>query len=150
MDYDTLLIEGDNLNVIIKEFDLKTKDGLCYGNRIAINKSLTNIKKGCVLAEEIGHYLLTVGDILNQSKLRNIKQEKLARNWSYEKMIPLISIINAYNYGVCNKFELAEYLNVTLEFLQECVEYYHCKYGLSTRFNDFIIKFSPLTVLKIS
>lgn len=149
MDYDTLLTESDSINIIVKEFDLKTAKGLCLGNRIAINKSLTTIEKGCVLAEEIGHHLLTVGDILDQTKLCNIKQEKLARNWSYEKMIPLPSIINAYKYGISNKFELAEYLNVTVEFLQECINYYNCKYGLSTRYKEFIISFSPLTVLKL-
>lgn len=149
MDYDTLLIESDNINVIVKEFNLKTVDGLCLGNRIAIDKSLTTIKKGCILAEELGHYFLTVGDILDQTQLRNIKQEKLARNWSYEKMIPLTSIINAYMYGVTNKFELADYLNVTVEFLQESINYYKCKYGISTRYKDFVIKFSPLKVYKI-
>ncbi|MGL4741090.1 MAG: ImmA/IrrE family metallo-endopeptidase [Sarcina sp.] len=150
MDYDTLLIESDNMNVIVKEFDLKTVDGLCFDNRIAIDKNLTTIKKGCVLAEELGHYLLTVGDILDQSKLRNRKQEKLARNWSYEKMIPLKSIINAYMYGVTNKFELADYLNVTIEFLQESINYYITKFGLSTIYKDFMIKFSPLAVFKLS
>ena len=150
MDYNTLLFESDNMNVIIRELDLKTKDGLCFNNRIGINMKLSTIKKGCVLAEELGHYLLTVGDILDQSNIHNRKQEKLARNWSYEKMIPLRSIINAYMYGVNNKFELADFLNVTVEFLQECMDYYHSKYGLSTRYNDFIIRFSPLTVLKIS
>ena len=150
MDYNTLLFESDNMNVIIREFDLKTKEGLCFDNRIAINTSLSTVKKGCVLAEELGHYLLTVGNIVDQSNLRNRKQEKLARNWSYEKMIPLRSIINAHKYGVNNKFELADFLNVTVEFLQECMDYYHSKYGLSTKYNDFIINFSPLTVLKTS
>ena len=76
MGYDELLIEADNLKVTVKEMNLKLYDGLCVGNRIAIRKAIkTNTAKRCVLAEELGHYFYTVGDITDQTKVENRKQE---------------------------------------------------------------------------
>ena len=78
MTYDELLIEADKLGIIVKELDLKTRDGHCKGNKIAIHKNLSNYEKACVLAEELGHYYLTVGDIKNQKDINNKKQVNTA------------------------------------------------------------------------
>jgi len=40
-------------------------------------------KKG-TLAEELGHHFLSFRDIRDQSKLVNLKQEKIARAWGNE------------------------------------------------------------------
>lgn len=55
--------------------------------------------KKCVLAEELGHYHTTVGDILDLSTASNQKQEYRARLWTYDKMIGLSGIISAYKTG---------------------------------------------------
>lgn len=144
MNYDTLLEEAFAHDITVKEIDLKTKDGLCYGNRIAISKRLkTDREKCCVLAEELGHYHLTVGDITDQTKLQNMKQESLARRWGYEKLIGIIDIVNAFNLGLKNKYEMAEHLNVTEEFLEEAINYYKEKYGVYYEIDDYIICFEP-------
>ena len=95
MNYENLLIEADKLGVIVKEFKLRTVDGKCYGNRIAINSSLTQEEKACVLAEELSHYLFTVGDITDQTNPSNRKQELIARRKSYEKLVTPEDIINS-------------------------------------------------------
>lgn len=143
MTYDELLIEADELGIIVKELDLKTRDGHCKGNRIAIHKGLSNYEKACVLAEELGHYFLTVGDITNQKDINNRKQELLARRWGYNKKIGLIGLIEAFENGCKNRYEIAEYLNVTIEYLNEAIEYYANKYGVMHRIDDYIIYFSP-------
>ncbi|AVP54490.1 hypothetical protein OR62_05375 [Clostridium tetani] len=151
MSYDTLLDEAFNNDIMVKEIDLKTKDGLCYGNRIAINKKLTtNREKSCILAEELGHFYTTVGDITDQSKIVNLKQEVRARRWSYEKLIGIIDLVNAYNNGARDKYTLADYLNVTEEFLEEAINYYKTKYGLYYEIDNYLIYFEPtLGVMKI-
>lgn len=141
--YDELLIEADELGIIVKELDLKTRDGRCKGNRIAIHKDLSNYEKACVLAEELGHYHKTVGDITNQKDITNRKQELVARRWGYNKNIGLIGLINAFEYGCLNRYEIAEYLNVTVEYLNEALEYYESKYGTIHRIDNYIIYFSP-------
>ena len=143
MTYDELLIEADKLGVIVKEANLRTRDGHCKGNKIAIHKSLSNYEKSCVLAEEIGHYFYTVGDIRNQKNINNRKQEVIARRWGYNKKIGLIGLISAFEYGCKNKYEIAEFLNVTIEYLNEAIEYYTSKYGTMHIVDDYIIYFSP-------
>lgn len=61
----------------------------------------------------------------------------------------MVDIINAYRYGVRNKHELAEYLDVTEDFLYEAIEYYRCKYGIYYKIDTYIIYFEPLGVMKI-
>ena len=149
MTYDNLLDECVNLGINIKELTLRGSDGRCKGNRIAINKKLSTKEKKCVLAEEMGHYHKTVGDILDQSNINNIKQEIIARRWSYEKLISILDIINAYRSGVKNRYELADYLDVTEEFLIETIEYYKCKYGIYYQIDNYLIYFEPLGVMEI-
>lgn len=143
MTYEELLIEADKLGIIVKEADLKTKEEHCYGKRIAIHKYLSNYEKACVLAEELGHYYLTVGDITNQLYINNKKQELLARRWGYNKKIGLIGFIKAFESGCVNRYEMAECLNVTVDYLNEAIEYYASKYGIMHRIDDYIIYFSP-------
>lgn len=150
MCYENLLNECSDLGIKVKEVVLKSADGRCKGNRIAINKNLsTQTEKKCILAEELGHYHTTYGDIRDQTKIENVKQEIIARRWGYEKLVGMVDIINAYRYGVRNRHELAEYLDVTEEFLCEAIEYYKCKYGICYKIDTYLIYFEPLGVMKI-
>ena len=147
MNYENLLIEADKLGVIVKEFKLRTVDGKCYGNRIAINSSLTQEEKACVLAEELSHYLFTVGDITDQTNPSNRKQELKARRWSYEKIVTPEGIINSILSGIDNIYDLSENLNVTEEFLIECIKHYKRKYGVYYVGKTHLLTFEPLNVI---
>ena len=148
MEYENLLREADELNVIVKEKHLKTKDGLCYGKRIAINNQLeSNEEKVCILAEELGHYCTTIGDITDQTKVENRKQELLARRWAYQKLIGPCDLIRAYKDGIKGTYNLAEYLGVTEEFFIDAIEYYKSKYGLFYKIDTYILIFEPLGVV---
>lgn len=149
MNYEELLQEADNSNLITKEKPLLANKGRIKGNRIAIKKDLSTVEKGCVLAEELGHHHLTVGSILDQSIANNRKQEELARLWGYNKLIGLNGIINAYKAHCKNKYEMAEYLNVTVDFLEEAIERYTSKYGFCIQFDNYLISFSPLAVMEL-
>lgn len=144
MGYEDLLKEAESLNVIIKEKKLKLRDGLCCGNRIAINTGIETLKKkNGTLAEEIGHFETSSGNILDQSKVTNRKQEKRARNWAYEKLAGIIDIIEAFKKGARNKYELAEYLNITDEFLEQAIQHYREKYGSHFKIDTYVIYFIP-------
>lgn len=144
MDYNTLLEEALKNSINVKELDLKARDGLCYGNRIAISKRLkTNKEKYCVLAEELGHHYLTVGDITNQKEINNRKQEYKARRWAYEKLVGIVSIINAFEKGIRTKYDLSEYLNITEQFLDEAIKHYKEKYGLYYEIDNYLVYFEP-------
>lgn len=144
MTYDELLIEAEQLGIIVKEIKMRTKKGRCYGNRIAINNKLSDKEKACVLAEELGHYHLTVGNIINQKEnFNNSKQELIARRWGYDKKIGLLGLIRAFEHGCIGKTEISEFLNITEEYFDECIEYYRSKYGVMHQIDHYIIYFIP-------
>lgn len=124
--YETLMAEYDHL--IIEEHSMKS-DGLYGDGCIWINKNMTTAEKRCILAEELGHHHTTVGDILDQSDIGNRKQERKARAWAYEKMVPLNSIKQALTVGCREPWEMAEYLDVDERFLREALQYYEEVYG---------------------
>ncbi len=142
--YEKLLIEADQEGLIAKEKPLYSHDGMIYKNRIAIRQDIpTQKQKACVLAEELGHHHTTTGNILDQSNTENRKQELRARVWAYNKMIGLAGLLRAYQHGCRNRFEVADYLDVTEEFLDECLAYYRNQYGICTRVDNYVIYFEP-------
>ena len=149
--YQMLLNDADRQNVAVYERPMGSKIRGLYGdNVIWLNRGLpTYTDKVCVLAEEIGHYYTTSGNILDQKKIINVKQEKRARDWAYEKLMPLGMVIKAFEASVCNRYELAEFLGVTEYFLGQAIEHYREKFGLYTVWEEYLIYFDPLEVLKL-
>ncbi len=149
--YEALITKAksDDLYIIEKTFYSDAK-GLIKDNKIAINTVIsTSIEKTCVLAEELGHYYTSAGDILDQSLTENRKQETLARRWAHKELIPLSTFIEAYEVGVKNRYELAEFLEVTEEFISEALAHYKNKFGLYYTLEKYIIYFDPLGVYKM-
>lgn len=151
MSYEDLLKEAEKEEIEIFENNHIGKlKGLYVDNTITLNSDIqTEIEKKCILAEELGHYHTSSGDIRDQSKIENRKQEIRARRWGYEKLVGIIDIINAHKYGVKNRHELAEYLNVTEEFIEEVIIHYRLKYGLYFKVDNYVVYFEPLAVMEI-
>ena len=144
MNYEALLEEAHQEGLVVKEKPLKYNNGRIKGKRIAIRQDIeTNTEKTCVLAEELGHHHTSVGNILDMSDVRNRKQERQARLWAYNKLIGLSGIIEAFEHGCQSRFEIAEYLDVTEEFLEECLACYRNKYGVGTTLDNYYIMFIP-------
>ena len=153
MTYENLLQEAADDNVyVIESVPFRSQaEGLINNDVIGINRTVRDSnRRACVLAEELGHYHTTVGDILDQSYTGNRKQEYRARLWSYNKMIGLRGIIDCHNAGCQTAYEMAEHLGVTEEFLQEAIQCYRNKYGIYTIFDNYVIYFEPvLSVLEL-
>nr|WP_107841719.1 ImmA/IrrE family metallo-endopeptidase [Metasolibacillus meyeri] len=149
--YENLMYEADQLDIRIFEkwMPYSTK-GLYADNVIWINKHIpSQIEKACVLAEEMGHYHTSSGDILDLKNVVSLKQELNARRWAYKKLVPLHKIIQAHKLHIANRYELADYLNVTENFLDDALEWYTSKYGLSVSIDNFTICFEPLGVIEL-
>lgn len=151
MTYEEMQILHDDLNIV--EMDLSEVSGLkgLYVNgHIAINAKMSDIEKACVLAEELGHHYTSVGNILDMTSAANRKQEHQARLWAYNKQIGLFGLVRAFEHGCQNRFEIAEYLEVTEEFLEECIECYRNKYGICKQVDNYVVYFIPqLSVMKL-
>lgn len=143
-------LDRQNLEVIEVNFKGKIK-GLYYDKTIAIDSKIdTEREKNCIVAEEIGHYYTSSGNILDQGDIKNVKQEKRARNWGYEKLVPLEALIEAFEKGIRTRNELSDYLNVTEEFLKEAIQHYKEKYGVYCEIQNYAVYFEPnLIVLKM-
>ena len=101
--YEELLDRAVDEGCIVKEVDFKAYDGLIVGNKIGIRKTIpTTRQKTSVLGEELSHYLLTVGNILDQSDANNRKQEHSARQLAHNMLIGLDGFIKAYEHGCRN------------------------------------------------
>ncbi|AGC67408.1 phage protein [Thermoclostridium stercorarium subsp. stercorarium DSM 8532] len=147
--YEFLLIKADNEGINVYEKEIGKLKGLYFDGNIIINSSIeTNSEKACILAEELGHHYTTHGNILNQCKVENRKQERRARAWAYERLVSLNSLIEASKHCIRNRFELAEFLGVSERFIDEAIQYYKEKYGICHKVGDYIVYFEPLGVLK--
>lgn len=123
--------------------------GLYADNTIAIDKNMRPTAKACILAEELGHHYTSHGDIIEQSKLVNRKQELRARGWAFEKLLPLEKFVAAFEHGCRNLFEIADFLDVTETFITESVEYYKRKYGIfAVSESGHVVYFDPLGVMR--
>ncbi|CCZ34601.1 putative uncharacterized protein [Firmicutes bacterium CAG:646] len=158
--YELLLQNAHDENVSVYEnFDLNGDEtcssrlcGLYLNGNVALDKDLdTAVEKSCILAEELGHHYTTYGNILSQDSVSNQKQELRARMWAYNKLIGLMGIIKSYEHGCQTYHEMAEYLDVTEEFLRDALEKYRQKYGVCTTVDNYIIYFEPgLGVVKMN
>lgn len=149
MKYNALLNEANAEGISIKERPFKTYDGRIKGKDIYLRKDMNTAEKSCVLAEELGHYYTTVGDILDMNVSENRKQERQARLWGYNRVIGLFGLIRAYEHGCKDKYEIAEYLDVTEEYLEDCINCYQDKYGEYKTVDNYTIYFIPnLMILK--
>ena len=142
--YELLAAEAYSIGLTVKEKPLYGSDGLIKGRRIAIRQDIPTLaKKADVLAEELGHYYTTVGNILDQENVGARKQERAARIWAYNLRIPLLDLVKAYKAHCQNTFEMAEYLDVSEDTLKEALEFYRQKYGTGTMVGDYYIRFKP-------
>ena len=131
MTYEELQLK--NKEIPIKEMNLSEGSGLkglYYNGSIAIEKNLTSTEKTCVLAEELGHHYTAIGNILDQQKVANAKQELHARTWAYNECVGLIGIVKAFEAGCQSLYEMAEYLEVTENFLKDALEAYRRRFRL--------------------
>lgn len=142
--YEYLLNEAHSQQLITVESPLRANKGRIVGDMIAIKSDMTDTEKQCVMAEELGHYYTSVGDILDQESVDNRKQELKARLWAYKRLLPLDCFISAFRSGCNSLYEYADYLNVTEAFLRDALNRYKQIYGTDwVRFDNYAIRFCP-------
>lgn len=141
----------DGIDVIDCSFQSNRIKGLCCDNVIGINANMdTSAEKTCVLAEELGHHYTTYGNIIDQSKTENRKQERTARIYAYNKLITLEKLALSKEAGCRNRYEIAEFLEVSEEFLQEALDTFKEIYSAGChQLGEYLICFDPLNIYRI-
>ena len=134
----------NDVEIIQHHFGSDRIKGLYCDKIIALSDSLkTTTEKACVLAEELGHYHTSSGNIIDTSIVQNQKQEMRARMLAYDRQVGLIGIVESFRAGCQTLSEMAEFLEVTEQFLKEALERYRQKYGIYTTVDNYIIYFEP-------
>jgi len=121
MTYEDLVAKYEG-EIEITEHSMINK-GLYGDNVVWIRKDLTDTEKKCILAEEIGHCRLTVGDITDQHDINNQRQELKARVWAYNQLLSIDRVIDAAGKGYTQPHEMAEYLEVDEQFLRDYLKH---------------------------
>ena len=101
-------------------------------NAIALNYDNigTYIEEKCVLTEELGHYYYDATYSLYCQDLQVIsKQERKAKKWAYNILVPYEDLRRAVLSGKTSILPLAEYFDVTTQFMSNCITFYLEKYG---------------------
>ncbi|MGN0384565.1 MAG: ImmA/IrrE family metallo-endopeptidase [Lachnospiraceae bacterium] len=144
--YEDLASGEDAKDIIIynRNFVSSRIKGLYCDGSVAISNNIdTNAERACILAEELGHHATSSGNILDQNGAGNRKQERTARLWAYNRLVGLDGLIDCYKAGCRSRYEIAEHLDITEEFLSDALECYRQKYGIYTIFDNYVIYFEP-------
>ncbi|MGE7426333.1 ImmA/IrrE family metallo-endopeptidase [Staphylococcus capitis] len=146
--FEELCIKNDWIEIEETNRLPKFQPGFYINGKIYINSNLSETRKAEVLYEELAHHKLTYGNILDQSKWINRKFESYAKRHGYEAALPLRIIVEAHHYGVSNLYELAQYVQLSEEYVTEILKHYKNKYGIGTHYGNYAITFEPLRVFK--
>lgn len=65
------------------------------------------------------------------------------------RLVPFSKIIQAHKLHIVNRYELADFLNVTEDFLDDALDWYKSKYGLYVSIDNFTVCFEPLGVIEM-
>ncbi len=99
-------------------------DNMCY---IAIDNELTAAEEKVCLAHELGHCeTMSFYNIYSPLDIRG-KHERRADCWAIGELIPKQEYFRALHKGYTQLNDLADYFDVTPEFMQKAVDYYNSK-----------------------
>lgn len=119
------IAESNNISVFNAKIDANGYYFNVNNNpTIIINNNLSSKEEELVLAEEVAHYSVGVTPTLPfandyYSKLIRSKNEFKAFKWLQDKLIPY----DMQKYKYHTLWELAEELNIPVEFIEKTIEY---------------------------
>lgn len=144
--FESLLQQAADAGVEVHAAPMRGHDGLYYDECVILNTDLkTTAEKACVLAEELGHHYTASGDITGRSVTAR-KQENRGRKVAYEMLVPIDALADALR--TCrSRFEIAEQLQITEEFLNDAVEHYFQRYGCCIQTQYGMLYFRPLGLM---
>lgn len=136
MNLDNLYSLTEKEKIKVYDWHIEDADGAYINidkiNAIALNYDNigTYIEEKCVLAEELGHYYYDATYSLYCQDLQVIsKQERKAKKWAYNVLVPYEDLRRAVLSGKTSILPLAEYFDVTTQFMSNCIAFYLEKYG---------------------
>ena len=120
------LVNNENLNIV--NWKMKNK-GRIIDKYIFMDYSQihTKTEEKCLLAEELGHYYHSAYYTLSSSKADIDRAEYRANKWKCLVCITKQALLDCYNKGLSNEFEIAEELEVEPDMVKFAYDYYFVK-----------------------
>ena len=112
-------------NVKARIFEIDNKYYIALDN----NQIDTSIEEKEILAEELGHYFCNALYYINSGKELKDKCELRAKKWAYSVLVPLQKLQEKIAQGF-NLYELADYFDVDIQYMINCIDFYTEKYGI--------------------
>lgn len=108
-----------------------------YNDHVYINENRSYQQNLQDVAEEIGHYETTVGDISGQDGLNERRQELQARRYGYMLLVDLDSLIACYKNEIKTPWELADFFECNVSYIWKAIDAYRLKYGESFDYKGY-------------
>lgn len=149
--YEQWLQKADDIGLSVVEsvpFESQAK-GLICGDCIGLNQNIeTTAEKTCVLAEEVIHSQINVGNIRDQRLSVNSWQENKARRILHRNLADIRTIAYFLKIGCKDLNEIADKMDITEELLSEAISGYKEEYGIFIPLEDDVLYFEPTLYLK--
>lgn len=123
------IADGAGIKVERTDLPLNRSVSVQMDNRsfIGLDQRLSHAEERVCLAHELGHCeTMSFYNFYSPLDIR-AKHENRANGWAIKKLIPKRAFQNALRNGYRDIFSLAEYFEVTEDFMQKAVEFYQLK-----------------------
>ncbi|OTP12510.1 hypothetical protein A5844_000743 [Enterococcus sp. 10A9_DIV0425] len=117
--------------------------GLYIDNVVYLNPHQSLKEMTDTVAEEIGHYLTTVGDIIAQDTNEKRKQEQKARDVGVTLVVAPQDFIDCYKERFKCIWECADFLGITKKTLENAIAIYSKMYEFGLEYKNYKIFFRP-------
>lgn len=116
--------------------------GFILNQDIYINKQNSKTKQLETLAEELGHYETTVGQIVPVKTEKDRIQERKARRWGRMKIVTLRGLIDCYNSHLLTSEEVADYFEISIGYFWDAIADIKGKLGEKFMFDGYYFDLS--------
>lgn len=122
------LAQNENIDVYCLDLSATKSLSVCRNGKTAIAIDpftlIDSSEEAVLLAHELGHCV--TGSFYNRYSEFDViaKHEHRADKWAIKKLIPEDELNDAFEHGIVEPWDLAEYFNVTEDFIKKAVEYY--------------------------
>lgn len=126
MKLSALYKKAESNKIDVDFFNLKSLVALSIPGAVALNpQSIGSVKEEkVILAHELGHHFRnSFYDISSTYELRE-RQEARADRWAVENLVPWDELQKAIDSGHTELYDLAEYFDVTEEFMKRVIKTY--------------------------
>lgn len=115
---------------------------------IAVSTGIPEPDRVCVYAEELGHHHTSTGNLLRVCAREYERQERRARKWAYNRLVPLDEIGKAYFEQDADPDDMAEGLSVPRKYLDDAIRHYTDVFGVECHTDTYHFQFIPYLLIE--